>query len=469
MHIDFSNGKVLVIGDLMLDRYYFGSVNRISPEAPVPVVKVKKASDTLGGAGNVANNLAHLGSKVTVIGTTGKDENSGLIGAFCRKNAIRLSAIQTSLPTITKIRVIGEHQQVVRVDFEEEFRFTPELLSRVKKTILRNMAYVKVVVLSDYGKGFCSKDLCAFVIREASKRKIAVVVDPKGHDWTRYRGATIVTPNVKELGDVVGFAVGNTDEPIASHAKKIVAAYRLGSLLVTRSEKGMSLVSAKEVTHVPTEAREVFDVSGAGDTVVATLAAALASGYPLPDAVILANKAAGIVVAKIGTVPVTHRELRAVLDYEYNPKLLTGAEVVRQGGLLKKQGKKIVFANGCFDILHRGHVHLLQKAKQLGDCLIVALNSDASCRTIKGPGFPLNNEKDRAHLIAALGSVDYITVFNEPSPLALIRRLKPDFIIKGGNYRTQEVVGHEFAGKTVIIPELAGYSTGKIAKKIPCG
>lgn len=469
MRIDFSKGKVLVIGDLMLDRYYFGSVNRISPEAPVPVVKVTRTGNTLGGAGNVANNLAHLGSKVTVIGTLGSDENSRLVKSFCKSNSIQLAVMPAKTPTTTKIRVIGEHQQVVRVDFEGEFRFTPELFAKVRKLIARTMAGVQIAVLSDYGKGFCSKELCSFVIREASKRKIRVIVDPKGHDWSKYKGATIITPNVKELSDVAGCGIKNGDEAIASYGKQVLTDYGLGSLLVTRSEKGMSLVSAKTVVHVPTEAREVFDVSGAGDTVVATLAAALASGYALTDAVVLANKAAGIVVAKIGTVPVTRQELRAVLDFEYNPKLLAGGEVVKRCNALREQGKKIVFTNGCFDILHRGHVHLLQKAKQLGDVLIVALNSDSSGCKIKGPGFPINKEKDRAHLIAALDAVDYITIFNKPTPLDLIKKIRPDTLVKGKNYGKNEVLGREFAKKVVIIPTLEGYSSREIARKLAEG
>jgi D-beta-D-heptose 7-phosphate kinase/D-beta-D-heptose 1-phosphate adenosyltransferase len=468
MRIDFSKGRVLVVGDLMLDRYYFGSVQRISPEAPVPVVKVSRTSNTLGGAGNVANNLAHLGAKVTVIGTLGSDENGALVKAFCTDNSINLSAIATRIPTTTKTRIIGEHQQVVRVDFEDTFKFTPELFASAKKVISKKLATARIVVLSDYGKGFCSKELCEFVIREALKRKIRVIVDPKGHDWSKYKGATIITPNVKELSDVVGCSIDNRDEPIALHGKRVLTEYGLGSLLVTRSEKGMSLIFDKTVRHVPTEAREVFDVSGAGDTVVATLAAALANGYPLPDAVVLANKAAGIVVAKIGTVPVEHRELRAVFDFEYNPKVLSGADIIKQCNELRKQGKKIVFTNGCFDILHRGHVHLLQKAKLSGDVLIVALNSDSSYRNIKGPGFPINTEKDRAHLMAALDTVDYITIFNEKTPLELIKKIRPEVLVKGKNYRKNEVLGREYAEKVEIIPTLEGYSSSEIARKIGC-
>jgi D-beta-D-heptose 7-phosphate kinase/D-beta-D-heptose 1-phosphate adenosyltransferase len=312
MRIDFSRGRVLVLGDLMLDRYYFGSVNRISPEAPVPVVKVTRTLNTLGGAGNVGNNLSHLGAPVTVVGIVGSDENGRLLSSFCKKNGIVLVPVFAPVPTTTKIRVIGEHQQIVRVDFEE----TPPvaLSSGIMTTIMKELKKASVVILSDYGKGFCSVKLCRFVLAEARKRKIPVIVDPKGHDWTKYRGASFITPNVKELSDVAGHVVENQDRPVAGFGRKILTRYRLGHLLVTRSEKGMSLISAGKVVHAPTEAQEVFDVSGAGDTVVATLAAALANNYQLAEALLLANKAAGIVVGKMGTVPIEIAELRAAVS-----------------------------------------------------------------------------------------------------------------------------------------------------------
>jgi D-beta-D-heptose 7-phosphate kinase/D-beta-D-heptose 1-phosphate adenosyltransferase len=293
-------------------------------------------------------------------------------------------------------------------------------------------------------------------------------VDPKGHQWEKYRGATVVTPNVKELSEIAARPIKNEDNEIAAHAREVRSRYGFCALLVTRSEKGMTLVDGNGVEHFPTEAREVFDVSGAGDTVVASLAACLAGGYPLREAVTIANKAAGVVVGKIGTVPIELGELRAALDKDHNPKLLDARALLRRCAEERQRGRTIVFANGCFDILHRGHVHLLEEAKKRGDILVVALNSDRSAKAIRGASFPINAESDRAHLMAAVSAVDFVTVFNEKTPVGLIRQIRPDVIVKGGNYRKNQVVGMEYAGKTVIIPNLAGYSTREITRKI-CG
>jgi len=467
MRLDFSGRPILVIGDCMLDRYYFGSVGRISPEAPVPVVKIAETRDTLGGAGNVANNCAHLGAAVTLIGALGNDEYGAVFKRLCGRNHIALAPIASGGGTIAKTRVIGGHQQIVRLDFEEEApALARGVAATVRKKSLECLKSAGAVVLSDYGKGICSAEVCEEIIREARRRAIPVIVDPKGSSWDKYRGASVVTPNVQELGESVGATVPNEDAAIATYAGKIRRRFSLEALLVTRSEKGMTLVEKKSVSHVPTQAREVFDVSGAGDTVVATLAAGLANGYSLGESVAIANKAAGIVVAKIGTVPVELVELRAEIDKNYNAKLLSLLELVRRCADERKRGRTVVFTNGCFDILHRGHVHLFREAKKYGDILVVALNSDRSIATVRGPDFPLNPESDRAHLIAAIDGVDYITLFDAPTPLNLLRRIRPDVIVKGGNYREQEVVGKEYARKTVIIPQLKGYSTKEIIRKI---
>jgi D-beta-D-heptose 7-phosphate kinase/D-beta-D-heptose 1-phosphate adenosyltransferase len=468
MRVDFSKGTVLVIGDIMLDRYYFGSVSRISPEAPVPVVKVSKISATLGGAGNVAYNCSCLGAPVSVIGTLGSDENGALVRRMAARSRIRLIAFPSDRQTITKTRVIGDRQQIVRIDFEEELRKPAAIRQQAarNKAVARQCRKSKVVVLSDYGKGFCSPELCSIVIREARKKNIPIIVDPKGHQWEKYRGATVVTPNVKELSEIAGRPIKNDSNEIAAHARKVRSRYGFRALLVTRSEKGMTLVDENGVEHFPTEAREVFDVSGAGDTVVAALAACFASGYPLREAVTIANKAAGVVVGKIGTAPIELGELRAALDKDHNPKLLDTRALLRRCAEERRRGRTIVFTNGCFDILHRGHVHLLEEAKKLGEVLVVALNSDQSAKAIKGASLPINAESDRAHLMAAVSAVDFVTVFNEKTPIGIIRRMRPDVIVKGGNYRKNQVVGMEYAGKTVIIPNLAGYSTREITRKI---
>jgi D-beta-D-heptose 7-phosphate kinase/D-beta-D-heptose 1-phosphate adenosyltransferase len=466
MDVDFSKASVLVIGDLMLDRYYSGSVSRISPEAPVPVVKVSRSFDTLGGAGNVAANCASLGVPVALVGTLGNDADGQLFRRMCAQSGIRLHPLPSVSPTITKTRVVGERQQIVRIDVEEEPRPTgAHALSSAKKAVARHLKTARAVVLSDYGKGLCSPELSSFIIARAAQKNIPVIVDPKGQHWEKYRGASIVTPNVKELSEIAGRPVINEDRMVSLYAKKVRARYGLRALLVTRSEKGMTLAADNGVEHFPTDAREVFDVSGAGDTVVATLAACLASRCPLRQAVAIANKAAGIVVGKIGTAPVLLSELRSALDNKNIPKLLDAGVLIERCAHERQNDKTIVFTNGCFNILHRGHVHLLEQAKKLGDVLVVALNSDQSVRAVKGASFPVNNEIDRAHLVAAISAVDCIAIFNDKTPHRLIRRIRPDVIVKGGNYRHDQVVGREFAGKTVIIPHLAGYSTKKITRK----
>jgi D-beta-D-heptose 7-phosphate kinase / D-beta-D-heptose 1-phosphate adenosyltransferase len=467
MRVDFSGGTVLVIGDLMLDRYYSGSVSRISPEAPVPVVKVSRSFDTLGGAGNVACNCAGLGAPVGLIGTLGSDPDGAAVRRLCAGSGIRLHVLPSGGRTTAKTRVIGERQQIVRIDFEEELLPAGgQRLARAKNEVALRLKTARAVVLSDYGKGFCSPELSSFIIAAARKRGIPVIVDPKGHQWEKYRGASVVTPNVKELSEIAGRPVKNEDHAIAAAARKVRSRYGFSALLVTRSEKGMTLVSENGAEHFPTEAREVFDVSGAGDTVVATLAACLASRLPLRGAVEIANKAAGIVVGKIGTAPILLDELLPALDVRNNPKLLSVRSFIERCTRERKNGRTIVFTNGCFDILHRGHVHLLNEAKRHGDLLVVALNSDRSAAMIKGPSFPINNETDRAHLVAAINAVDFITIFNEKTPIRLLQKIRPDIIVKGGNYRNNEVVGREYAHKTVIIPNLAGYSTREITQKI---
>ena len=466
MHFDFRKAPVCIIGDLMLDRYHSGSVSRISPEAPVPVVKVSRSFDTLGGAGNVAFNCASLGAPATLIGALGSDANGDIVRRLCSRSGISLNALPSGGPTITKTRVVGERQQIVRIDFEEEPRpATGRDLARANKTISRHLKKARAVVLSDYGKGFCSPELSSLVIAEARKRNVPVIVDPKGHQWAKYRGADIVTPNVKELSEIAGGPVKNEDVAIAAAAKKVRARYGFRAILVTRSEKGMTLVGARGIEHFPTEAREVFDVSGAGDTVVATLAACLSNGLPLREAVTIANKAAGIVVGKIGTAPVLLSELQSALDNKNNPKLFDADALVERCARERQNGKTIVFTNGCFNILHRGHVHLLEEAKKLGDILVVALNSDQSVKAVKGASFSVNSETDRAHLVAAVSAVDSVAIFNEKTPIRLIRRIRPDVIVKGGNYRKNQVVGREFAKKTAIIAHLAGYDAKETTQR----
>jgi D-beta-D-heptose 7-phosphate kinase/D-beta-D-heptose 1-phosphate adenosyltransferase len=466
MKIDFSKARVLVIGDVMLDRYFFGKVSRISPEAPVPVARVVKTSDTLGGAGNVANNLSHLKTNVCLAGPIGRDDNGALFINRCNTNNIEFLPIYSSSPTIVKTRVFGEHQQIVRVDFEEDLSIDTQELEKVKIVILQKIEWATIIILSDYGKGFCSAEMCRSIIDQARKLKKHIIVDPKGTNWIKYTGASIITPNVKELCDVLGTTIKNSDDAIEKAAPDIRNKFNLEYLLVTRSENGMSLVSDKQNYHVPTEAREVFDVSGAGDTVVATLAAAFASGYDITTSTLLANKAAGIVCSKVGTAPIEIEELQEVLSTPSNIKLFSYDKLTKKLEQSRAKGHKIVFTNGCFDILHRGHIHLFREAKKLGAILVVAINSDQSMQNNTNHNNLINNQEDRAHLLSSLVEIDYITIFDEPTPIKLIEAIKPDIIVKGGNFSIDQILGKEHAEKAVVIPFLAGYSAEEIALKL---
>ena len=464
--LDFTKASILVVGDLMLDKYYFGSVNRISPEAPVPVVKVNFSKYTLGGAGNVVNNIVNLNAKVNVAGIIGKDQNGKILRELLEEKKVDYYLLERDLPTITKVRIIGGHQQIVRIDFEEIVFLNEEELKQIKQYIMSVIDRVNCLVISDYGKGVISPELSQFIIREAQKRFLSVVVDPKGKDWTKYKGATVITPNIKELSDVLNIDVKNEDDEVEKYGREVRGKYNLKYLLVTRSEKGMSLITEEKVYHIRSEAKEVYDVSGAGDTVVATLATAMGAGFDILEAVKLANTAAGIVVSKIGTAPITLEELKKVLKGYNNRKIKSLNELLEELKILRNEGKKIVFTNGCFDILHRGHIEYLRKAKGLGDILIIGLNSDDFVRKIKGKERPINKQEDRAELLTSLEFVDYVVIFDEETPYSLIKQIKPDVLVKGGDYKVEEVVGREFAKETVILPFVKGYSTTKIIEKI---
>jgi D-beta-D-heptose 7-phosphate kinase/D-beta-D-heptose 1-phosphate adenosyltransferase len=458
---DFQGVSVLVVGDVMLDKYYFGSVRRISPEAPVPVVKVVDTKLTLGGAGNVLSNVSHLGAKGIMLSTCGKDENAVTLKGLLNELKAECSFIERDLPTVTKLRVVGEKQQIVRLDFEE---IVPVVLTEEYKEIIDKSAdEADIIVLSDYGKGVCTDEMCRFVIETARKYGKKVIVDPKGSDWTKYKGANIVTPNVNELGEAALRNVSNNDEDITLAATSIIEKYGIDCLLVTRSHKGMSIITKDSAQHIPTEAQEVFDVSGAGDTVVATLAVGLGKGFTMEEASITANKAAGIVVSKIGTTPVYINELNSI---GASHSATSREEIVRIAENLRRAGKRIVFTNGCFDILHKGHVTYLREARKLGDVLILGLNTDESVRGLKGDGRPVNNEDDRAEVLCSLESVDYVVKFGESTPLELIKSISPDVLVKGGDYKLEEVVGREYAGQTALINFVDGYSTTAVIKKL---
>lgn len=466
--------RVLVVGDLILDQTYAGSVERISPEAPIPVVKVESRSEGLGGAGNVAHNLSRLGCRVVLAGAVGRDEEGALLKSLLARKGIECdSLIETDRPTTRKVRIVSGRQQMIRLDFERaepiESGREEELFAGMGRSLEKG---VGAVVLSDYGKGVCTSGLCRRVIEFCRKRKIPVAVDPKGPDWDRYRGCTLVTPNLKELGEAARRNIPNEDREIEDAARELLARFGVDNILVTRSDRGMTLVSGERVTHEKALAKEVFDVSGAGDTVVAVVAAFLASGASLADAAIAANRAAGFVVGKAGTYAIGREELLAELRKDpfsdSLSKVVPLEQAQSQVRAWKADGKRVVFTNGCFDVLHAGHVYCLEKARALGDRLVVGLNSDSSIRRIKGPDRPVNAEPFRAKLVAALSPVDLVVVFEEETPLNLIQALEPDVLVKGGDYQAEGIVGAaetvSRGGKVVVIPRFGDLSTTGILR-----
>lgn len=436
---DFSKAKVIVVGDVMLDRYWHGGTSRISPEAPVPVVKVEQIEDRPGGAGNVALNISHLGGAVNLVGVTGEDESADalqtrLSGAGVTCHFQRLE----HLSTITKLRVISRHQQLIRLDFEDPKQQLSD--GGFSELVENQLESGSVLLLSDYAKGTLA-DPGQFIAM-AKQKHIPVLVDPKGTDFKRYRGAFLLTPNLHEFEAVVGTC--QDDKTLIERGMELIEDLQLSALLVTRGEQGMTLLQKgqKEV-HFPARAKEVFDVTGAGDTVIATLAAALSAGNDLVSATGLANLAAGIVVGKLGTAAISAVELRRALLSENE----IGLGVVSEEQLLvalegaRAHGEKIVMTNGCFDLLHSGHVSYLNEARQLGDRLIVAVNDDPSVSRLKGPGRPVNPVERRMAVLAGLGAVDWVVPFSEDTPERLISRLLPDILVKGGDYKVEEIAG----------------------------
>lgn len=449
----------LVVGDLMIDKYILGDVKRISPEAPVPVLKVSGKKHNPGGAGNVAVNIAGLNSSVTVTGYTGDDESLKLLSSDFSKLDIELMNSKWQRSTITKTRLVSGQQQIARID-EEESISPKEKCRQGLLEIVRNIDLNKFdgIVLSDYAKGVCDNDLCQLVIQNSRDKNIPIIVDPKGNKWDKYKGATILTPNIKELSDVLGYDIPNSDSEIEEAGKKLLERFNIANLIITRSEKGMTLVNNDSVEHFPTMAKDVFDVSGAGDTVVAGVIRFLTSGLDIKDAINLANFAAGIVVGHVGTWPITKEEL---LKEAADTKDL---HITIQE--LKNSHKKIVFTNGCFDILHPGHIDYLQKAKELGDYLVIGLNSDESVKRLKGNDRPVNNQSVRKIMLEALSCVDLVEFFEEDTPYNLIKSIKPDILVKGGDYNIEDIVGREFAAETTTIPFLDGFSTTSLIERI---
>ncbi|MCK2185053.1 bifunctional D-glycero-beta-D-manno-heptose-7-phosphate kinase/D-glycero-beta-D-manno-heptose 1-phosphate adenylyltransferase HldE [Halomonas getboli] len=435
------HSRLLVVGDVMLDRYFHGGTSRISPEAPVPVVRVEEAEDRPGGAANVALNIASLGARAALAGLVGDDDNADLLSRRLEDAGVSTHfARSADIPTITKLRVMSRNQQLIRLDFEQSLGDvdTGPLAEKVE-TALDD---ADLVILSDYGKGTLA-DVQGLIgrVRAAGKR---VLVDPKGSDFRKYRGASVITPNLAEFEAVAGPCPD--DATLFERGEALRAELELEALLITRSEKGMTLIrEGHEPLHLPTRAREVFDVTGAGDTVIGVLGLALAAGHGFPEAMTLANLAAGLVVAKPGTATLSVAELYTALHGDKLAEfgVIGEAPLIEAVRAAQARGERVVMTNGCFDILHAGHVAYLEHARRLGDRLIVAVNDDASIARLKGPKRPINPLARRMQVLAGLGAVDWVVPFAEDTPQRLIEAVLPDVLVKGGDYRPEDIAGGE--------------------------
>ncbi|MEW6765591.1 MAG: bifunctional D-glycero-beta-D-manno-heptose-7-phosphate kinase/D-glycero-beta-D-manno-heptose 1-phosphate adenylyltransferase HldE [Pseudomonadota bacterium] len=465
---NLGNARLLIIGDLMLDRYWHGDTARISPEAPVPVVRVRQNEERVGGAGNVALNIAALGARAGIVGVIGADEAGARLEHLLREAGCDPHLLTLDhAPTITKLRVISRHQQLLRLDFEEDM--APHAPAGLLQAFEDQLAEADVVVLSDYAKGTLHQP--APLIEAALRAGKRVVVDPKHPDFAVYRGASVVTPNMQELQAAVGPC--RSDEEIVDKGLTLMRQCGIEGLLVTRSERGMTLLRHDAPPlHLPARAREVFDVTGAGDTVVAVLATALAAGHDLAEAAQLANVAAGIVVGKFGTATVSQDELRNALEGQTAPRhgVIDEEALLRQVEAARARGERIVMTNGCFDILHPGHVGYLEQARELGDRLVVAVNDDASVSRLKGPSRPVNPLAQRMAVLAGLRSVDWVVPFGEDTPERLICRVRPDVLVKGGDYRPEQIAGHDCVtaagGEVRVLGFVEGCSTTAVIETI---
>lgn len=466
--VDFSQANVLVVGDIMLDRYWSGSTGRISPEAPVPVVNINGAQDRPGGAANVALNLAALGCRVTLIGLTGRDEAADVLAETMKSVGVESHFVRVDgYDTITKLRVMSRNQQLMRLDFEKSFMAVDktELEALYQSCLHEHQA----VILSDYAKGCLSH--IRPLINAARTLAIPVIVDPKGDDFAKYAGATLITPNMSEFEQVAGPC--ENERVLIDKAETIALKNDLDALLVTRSEKGMTLLQPnKPEFHLPAKAKEVYDVTGAGDTVIATLTAAYATGSTLQNACALANAAASIVVGKVGTSTVSYDELSSLVsgDQDIGLGVMTEEQLLIAVKEAKKRGETLVMTNGCFDILHAGHVSYLSHAQKLGHRLVVAVNTDASVTTLKGPGRPVNDISRRMAVLAGLASVDWVVPFSEDTPERLISHVLPDILVKGGDYKPEEIAGGEQViangGQVKVLNFEDGISTTHIIQKL---
>lgn len=468
MKHDFSNAKILVVGDVMLDQYWIGRAGRISPEAPVPVVNINSEDGRAGGAANVALNISALGASAHLMGVVGEDEYANQLQALLEKANVTYDWIKSPSGTICKLRVLSHHQQLIRMDFEKP---VPNIIAQtLAEQVTKTVANYDVLVISDYAKG--ALQFVEIMIKAALSANVPVLVDPKGVDFERYLGATLIKPNQSEFEAVVG-ECNNTDELIEK-AGELIQSLNLQSILVTRSEHGMALISKQEKPYLlKSQAQEVFDVTGAGDTVIASLATGYASGMTLQNAVNLANQAASIVVRKVGTSTVTKAELddeiKASLRHQGHVAL-NEEELLELVQTAQNGGERVVITNGCFDLLHSGHIRYLNEAAKLGERLVVAVNSDESVQALKGPTRPVVPLSGRMELLSALSCVDWVIPFNEETPERLICKLKPDVLVKGGDYKPDQIAGarcvQEGGGQVEILSFWDGFSTSNIVERI---
>jgi len=464
----FNKARVLVVGDIMLDRYWYGPTQRISPEAPVPIVKIDQDEDRPGGAANVALNIASIGGKVTLAGITGNDEAANTIETYLKSMDINCKFDKHSdVPTITKLRVMSRNQQLIRLDFEESLKEIDKssLIEHIADLVQQH----DVIVLSDYDKGTLSD--VQQLISIAKQHQVPVLVDPKGTDFSRYRGASIITPNMSEFEAVVGEVKDETE--LVEKGQELLTELDLDAMLITRSEQGMTLLrNGQEEFHLPTQAKEVYDVTGAGDTVIATLALSIAANADYPQASALANIAAGIVVGKLGTSSVSEAEILNAIStgQESGFGVVTEGQLKIAVELAKARGEDIVMTNGCFDILHAGHVSYLDNAGKLGSRLIVAVNSDDSVKRLKGEGRPINQVDRRMTVLAGLGAVDWVVDFSEDTPQRLIANILPNILVKGGDYNVEDIAGGTEViangGQVKVLKFEDGISTTKIINTI---
>lgn len=464
----FNKGTVLVVGDVMLDRYWYVLMKGISNEAPVPIVDINKIENRPGGAANVAMNIATLGANVNIIGLTGNDDDSSLLARLLNELNIKNTLIPIDdHKTIIKLRVISNNQQLIRLDFEKKFNNISH--NTIENCIMKYLKTANVLLLSDYGKGTL-KNINS-IIELAKPFNIPILIDPKGKDFSRYYGATLLTPNLSEFEQITGKCIN--EKEIIDNALRMILKYNFSALLITLAENGMILIQPGKVPlHLEAQAQDVYDVTGAGDTVIGVLASAIAAGYNLEDACYFANISAGIVVKKLGTATLNITELENAM----HSKFLNNFGIVNENQLqdaiflARKRGEKIVMTNGIFDILHIGHIKYLSKARNLGDRLIVAVNSDLSTSKLKGPNRPINSLKNRMILLAALESVDWVISFNEDTPTNLISKILPDLLVKGGDYKLHQIEGAkevlDNGGRVKILNFENDISTSKIIRKI---